>query len=137
MPDGRRAYEINIGPSFHDISIVLKGAAPTEKVLEKVASLNAPPIIDERICLWAKQAKLFLDKEKLLYINSKEERALNKLAEIEKRLKLISDIAIAESVDEAMNKMSNHPAVNLIGALYTPSWDEQKCNRLRSPLKYC
>lgn len=138
MPDGRRAYEINIGPSFHDISIVLKGAAPTEKVLEKIASLaDTPPIIDERICLWAKQAKLFLDKEKTpLYKYAKKERALNKLAEIEKEIKgLISDIAIAESVDEAMNKMSNHPAVNLIRALYTPSWDEQKCEQIAESVK--
>lgn len=38
MPDGKKVFEYNIGPKFHDISIVLNGADRTAKVLEIVAA---------------------------------------------------------------------------------------------------
>ena len=38
LPDGRRVFEYNIGPKFHDISVVLNGADRTAKITEKVAN---------------------------------------------------------------------------------------------------
>lgn len=34
LPDGRKVFEFNIGPRFHDISIVLNGADKTAKVIQ-------------------------------------------------------------------------------------------------------
>lgn len=61
LPDGRKVYEINIRPVFHDISIVLNGAekvakiegihmpnekhaSQSENMLEKVASYHMPQV---------------------------------------------------------------------------------------------
>lgn len=44
LPDGRQVYAINPDPVFFDISFVRKGADPTAKVLEKVASLKSSTI---------------------------------------------------------------------------------------------
>jgi hypothetical protein len=38
LPDGKKVYEYNIGPRFHDISVVLNGADKTAKLIEIVAS---------------------------------------------------------------------------------------------------
>ena len=40
LPDGRQVYAINPNPVFFDISFVRRGADPTAKVLEKVASVR-------------------------------------------------------------------------------------------------
>ena len=41
---GKKVFAINIRPRFFDISVVLIGADETAKLLQKVASLNRPPV---------------------------------------------------------------------------------------------
>lgn len=90
MPNGIRVVEFNHEPKFHDISVVLRGADRTAKVLEFVNTNNKQQ----------QKAAYFLDNsdlEKVASFSSQDEEVLdnllkdatitNKVAEIKKEIK--------------------------------------------------
>lgn len=50
LPDGRKVFEYNIGPRFHDISVVLNGADRTAKVVEILAPQSkVNPVVMKKV----------------------------------------------------------------------------------------
>lgn len=156
--DGRKVYEINIGPKFHDISAVLNGAEKCAKMvnlyihnskvaaqinksaskvedsMEKVASFESSMNTDD-ISAMRKQADEILFNapifEKVAYDNRS---FADKIAEAKEELKAkVAEKAVEEASKrghQSLDKVSD-----ILNMLYTDYWDKEKCNKIGEKLK--
>ena len=119
-PDGRRVFEYNISPSFHDISVVLKGADRTAKNLEIVASSyedslekvassvlsNPSPLYSEDILL-SKCAEIHK-------LSEFKKRVLDKLYTITLLNRLVENESLEEDLEELESIASSDLDLQLI-----------------------
>ena len=143
LPDGRKVFEINIQPKFHDISVVLSGAEKVAKVTnildetstEKKAKIT--PI--EKV---ASTANLGLEKvasvhnmiddafELPHYDKVASKTAAEKTAAFEKRLKGLI-------LNEAKHNMLQNTDLSrrILKAVFTPYWDDKTIKMINLKLK--
>jgi hypothetical protein len=150
--DGRKVYEINIGPKFHDISAVLNGAEKVAKVtgmlitgnkiafdmqrsLEKVASIEES-INKENLEMNVKAASEIIEDnlEILEKTASAKKSNLQKIAEIKKEIQCkIEDIAKGEVISDKFNhadKLSQ--LLKLVGTRF---WDRETCDEISAGIR--
>jgi hypothetical protein len=148
MPNGKRAFEINVKPKFHDISIVLSGAAPTEKIQEHIAEEKDGSLIkvasaQQELADYTKEELLKMKdqvQEVLASYDTKDESVsefvklasqrniLYKEADIDKKIRgLITSIGTMNILEDSLGSEENEPAIKLIKLLYTPYWDKNIC----------
>ena len=145
--DGRKVFEINIKPKFHDISLVLSGAEKVAKVtgivivgskvaynepaetLEKVASDNSFAAEFEKV------ASVNVDQHIDIPFASLDKRAnLQKKADIMKEIQgRIIDSAVGSVI--ARKQRNAEKAVGLLKMLYTNYWDRDKCYNIAGRIK--
>ena len=156
--DGKKVYEINIGPKFHDISTVLNGAEKCAKMLnlyvhnskvtaqinksaskveekiEKVASFESSINSDE-ILTMRKQADEILSDAEIFEKVAHDNRSFSeKLAEAKEELKA----KVAEKAIEEVSKKGHQSldkVSDILNMLYTEYWDKEKCNKIGEKLK--
>lgn len=156
--DGRKVYEINIAPKFHDISAVLNGAEKCAKVLnlyihnskitaqtnksaskveesmEKVASFQNF-ISEDEIKTMRKQADEIMADAPLFEKTASDKRSFaEKLAEAKEELK---GRVVEKAVEEVGKKghQSLDKISDIINLLYTDYWDKKKCNEIGEKLR--
>jgi hypothetical protein len=101
LPDGRRVFEYNIGPRFHDLSIVLNGADRTAKVVELVKENTVRQKIANNVDIDSYLEKCAsVGKEEVPAANV-EPRGMRKLADIQKEI--VDKLYILAVVDK-LNK---------------------------------
>jgi hypothetical protein len=153
LEDGRKIYEINIGPKFHDISTVLNGAEKAAKVtglfivgdkvafredktLEKVASFQESisqmivPDITEKV------ANEFdtIDLDMNMYKKMDKKAYVQKIAEIKKDLQgKILSAAKGDYINERRDKVE--AMSELLKILYEDYWDRDKCVKIANSIK--
>lgn len=156
--DGKKVYEINIGPKFHDISAVLNGAEKCAKMLnlyvhnsKVTAQINkSASKVEERIEKVA-SFESFIDKNEILTMRKQADEILSdvpifekvahdnrslseKIAEAKEELKAkVVDKAIKEvgkKGHQSLDKVSD-----ILNMLYTDYWDKDKCNEIGEKLK--
>ena len=148
--DGRKVYEINIGPKFHDISAVLNGAEKTAKVTgiyiagDKIAYINDKKVMTKvasfnetfsNIPQIEKAASIDITKGLDIFpdtMMSKEAYA-HKVAEIKKDIEG-KIIGISENAlnDELLSASDN--ARKIFRMCCENYWDEAKCNEIADML---
>ena len=148
--DGRKVFEINIGPKFHDISAVLSGAERVAKVtgllihgskiafnipneLEKVASFQEEIESFDSIKKIPKIANAIDYSDFDIFEPRKEKMSkqaeVQKIAEIKKEIQgRILGIARDEMIN-SQNK-SVEDLMKTIKLLYTKYWDKSKCREI-------
>lgn len=150
MPDGKKVYEINIGPKFHDISAVLNGAERAAKVtgmiimgtkvaiamsgteVEKVASFEES-IGQDSIANQLKSKSVSLDLDSMEILAScapmYKKSSVQKIAEIKKQIqgKIVS-LAEGEAVNDRMQKAED--VFKTLKLLYEKYWDKEKCSNI-------
>ena len=144
LPDGRKVYEINIRPIFHDISIVLNGAEKVAKIegvhqdaektaeqsvtmFEKVASYHMPetPKKINDFSDVINNSREILASYKDMMDDSSKNRYYEKVAEIEKRIE--GDILNGSLSDVAKERENKAQKVRgILSALQGTSLNETK-----------
>jgi len=152
LDNGKKVYEINIGPKFHDISAVLNGAERAAKVLglmiidnkvaysceessiEKVASFeDSIREGQEKIAAPISHDVDFGDFFVKPGINKKAN--VNKIAEMKKEIQSkITDYAEGEFLAERQE--SAEELSDLIRILYTEYWSKDKCKNIANRIRY-
>lgn len=155
FPDGKKVYEINIGPKFHDISAVLNGAERPAKVtgilitgskvafhmpssmgMEKAAS-SYYSHEDEKIASIRKNSDdiLFDNIELFAGINKQSKKDyVQKIAELKKVVKgKIVNMAKGEVILEKYERSNKLRA--LMNLLYNSYWDKKKCIKIADQIK--
>jgi hypothetical protein len=145
--DGKKAYEINIGPKFHDISAVLNGAERSAKALslfingdkvayvgdegslEKVASLQES-FEQERMEYsaepYAQEIELFEKKASKIDL-------MQKVAEIKKEIQgKIIGLANNELMDDKCDAVDN--LSKIVKLLYTKYWSREQCEKIANQI---
>ncbi|MDF2841729.1 MAG: hypothetical protein K0R00_155 [Herbinix sp.] len=160
LDDGRKVYEINIGPKFHDISAVLNGAERAAKViglmivdgkvafeegetsLEKVASFqeSVSSIFTEETSEEHHGQKIAsavdtIDLDMNMYKTMDKKAYVQKIAEIKKDLQgKILNIAKGEYIQERQeNADAMAETLKLLGENF---WDREKCFEIAKKIKY-
>lgn len=156
LDDGRKVYEINIGPKFHDISTVLNGAERAAKVtglmiigdkvafeqneeLEKVASLedSINNVFVEKNMESIKIANEadIVDLDMNIYRKMDKKAYVQKIAEIKKDLQgKILEIAKGDYINERKEK--SEQVTDLLKILYEQYWNREKCYGIADKIKY-
>jgi hypothetical protein len=157
LEDGRKVYEINIGPKFHDISAVLNGAErsakaiglmivgdkiafeQTEESLEKVASFSDAIAAKENQTkpVFTKVAAELdtIDLDMNMYNKMDKKAYVQKIAEIKKELQgKMVEVAKGDYILERQEK-AEHMA-KLMKLLYENYWDRKKCNDIARQIKF-
>ena len=157
--DGRKVYEINIGPKFHDISTVLNGAEKTAKVtgiyvctdklagieegdkMQKVAGTHNDSVMSMlyQFEAYKQAAPIVADTSVImsdLFNQSLTKEAYaHKVAElskdIEARIMNISEDRINEDLVE-----NSDSARNILRLVCEEYWDEEKCHTIAEMLKH-
>lgn len=153
-PDGRKVYEINIGPKFHDISAVLNGAERTAKVqgmfidagkvaftmpdntLEKVASIQESLEVFDEVQSHHKEANTIINDDLDIFLENKLSKTayVNKIAEIKKEIQgKIVGLAEGEFINDRYEKANE--LFKVIKLLYEKYWDKDKCKYIASKIK--
>jgi hypothetical protein len=156
LDDGRKVYEINVNPKFHDISAVLNGAERSAKVLgimisgskvafnesddlEKVASFEEEfeKSISEDVSAINKHAQILIAEsgdlgfEKVAY---KNKNFIQKIAEIKKEIQgKITNVAKGDVIIERFQNADN--LRQILKLLYTKYWDTSKCNEIADNIR--
>ena len=148
LPDGRKVYEININPKFHDISIVLNGAEKVAKITDiyDANSTEKPKAVITPIQKIADDTEIETGMQKVashqdLIDNAFElpmADSMQKHADTEKRAdfykKLQGDI-INTSKSEIMENRGLEPARILLKAAFTPYWSAMDIEKIALKIK--
>lgn len=153
-PDGRRVFEINIGPKFHDISAVLNGADKTAKAVElyeKTESLGKAASADTEYDLVSNGFKPYYETEEFRKIASEvkyddfelfPERKISKKAKLQKiaEIKKIITGKVTAVANEKYNqeylKEEDVDNTNKITELfYTDYWGDKETSDISNKLK--
>lgn len=148
LPDGKKVYEINIKPKFHDISVVLNGAekvakitdiydsnaaAPKAKItpIQKIAEENEPETGMQKI---ASHQQFINDAFELPVTDFMQKHAeTEKRAEFYKRL---SGEILNTSKNEIMQgERGFEPARLLLKAAFTPYWSDMDIEKIALKIK--
>lgn len=148
LPDGRKVYEINISPKFHDISVVLNGAekvakitdiydvnaaAPKAKItpIQKIAEENEPEVGMQKI---ASHQQIINDAFELPVADFMQKRAeTEKRAEFYKRL---NGEILNTSRDEIMQGERGFESARLLlKAAFTPYWNDMDIEKIALKIK--
>ncbi|MCX8074086.1 MAG: hypothetical protein N2749_00670 [Clostridia bacterium] len=153
--DGRKVYEININPKFHDISAVLNGAERVAKVTgllivgDKVA-FEVPEKLEKAASFQEELTNLYeLNKiEKAAHYNIKDDIEIferkqpkmnkvayvDKVAEIKKEIQgRVLDLAKGEWLNERSENIDS--LIRTVKLLYTKYWDRSKCKQIASNIR--
>lgn len=160
MPNGKKVCEINIGPKFHDISVVLNGAERSAKVegiyihndkvafempdkgLEKTASMHGA--FSSSMDILKSTENPFDDRldEKVaveLAKKSMKEQTKKKLTKIDVdkaktniNARVVAN-ACCDSVKESLSSLDS--IINILKLKYTDYWDKKKCIEIGQELR--
>lgn len=152
MDNGKKVFEINIGPKFHDISAVLNGAERTAKVeglyihgdkvayeeggsLEKTASFKDTFSSMDFFKTATDNYKEELNME--VIASSMEKKKEDTPKDVEEAKEKIQHKVIANALDGVANKNldSLEGVINTIKMKYTEYWDKNKCVELGRSLR--
>lgn len=157
--DGRKVYEINIGPKFHDISAVLNGAERCAKMLslyvhnskvavklDKKANSKVQDSGMEKVASF----ETSFSNEEIISMRNQSDNILNNIDIFEKKASNLSfEEKLAEAKDSIHEKVVEKASQNvikkghqsldkvsdIINLLYTDYWTKEKCNEIGSKLK--
>lgn len=154
LDDGRRVYEINIGPKFHDISAVLNGAEKVAKAtgiyiigskvafsedmdIEKVANFK-DVFSTEKV---ANELKPQIDKTDTIDLDMNQYKKKDKTEYIQKIAELKKDLqcrilGIAEGEFTRDRQENIEEVANILKLFYTEYWDKDKCYDIANRIKY-
>jgi len=152
MDNGKKVYEINIGPKFHDISAVLNGAERTAKVegliiegskvafvsgkgLEKTASMIDSLEIEDIFKVATEKPYEELNMEVIASSFKEDKKSTPK--DVDKVKTKIRDKALANACDEVsrdgLNMLEN--IVDVLKLNYSEYWDKAKCQDIGMKLR--
>lgn len=155
--DGRKVYEINIGPKFHDISTVLNGAERTAKVLslyvhnsKVTANINKSAGLNNNSMEKVASFEGTFSKEDIAAMRIQTKQAMletpifEKIASnlsFEEKLAEAKEIIQEKVIDKAVDNVSKkgHQSLDkvsdIINLLYTDYWTKEKCTEIGSKLR--
>lgn len=144
--DGKKVYEINIGPKFHDISAVLNGAEKVAKVtglyvdngklafsLPQETGMDKAASFEEAFCdaqeYESEKSASFVDKDIFPDRELSKEAYVQKIAEIKKTIESnIIDVANKEVVDDLAGK--SNIARDILRSINEEYWPYDKCEEI-------
>lgn len=148
LPDGRKVYEININPKFHDISVVLNGAEKVAKITDIYDANYAqkPKAVITPIQKIADDTEVESGMMKVAshqdFINNAFEipmsDSMQKHADTEKRAdfyKKLQGEILNTSKAEIMESRGLEPARILLKAAFTPYWSAIDVERISLKIK--
>ena len=143
LPDGKKVFEINIQPKFHDISVVLSGAEKVAKVTnildetasEKNAKITPIEKVASDITHSFEKAASFNGMindaiELPRYDKIVSKTAAEKTAAFEKRLK---GLIVNEAKNNLIRKADT--SRHILKAIFTPYWDDKIIKTINLKLK--
>lgn len=140
LDDGRKVYEINIGPKFHDISVVNNGAEKGAKALiiygdepiEKQASTLSGEI--EKLAGSQQMSDIYTPELPFSMKQMTKEAFERKVASIKKRIQ--SEVLTSAAGDELSKKLENINTLRAVfRVMYEKYWDSNKCKEIAEHLK--
>lgn len=144
LPDGKKVFEINIQPKFHDISVVLSGAEKVAKItdiydekdsansksvtpIEKVASFDTGSNMEKV----ASYREMIEDAFELPHSDKIAQKlASEKIAAFEKR---VQGAILGETRKSLLN--STDISRQLLKSVFTPYWNDETLNKMNLKLK--
>lgn len=148
LPDGRKVYEININPKFHDISIVLNGAEKVAKITDiydEEASSKPKAVITPIQKIAEEEPETGMQKiashQQIIddAFELPESDIMHKHAETEKRAefykRLKGDILTSSKCEVMQGHNGFEPARIVLKSLFTPYWSDLDIEKLSLKLK--